>query len=122
MVSHEIRRSYAIIESLMEENRGPNEGEYKELLDHLKVNHERHAIVWPGDIDFASDDTTQTRIDKMANTERELLARNQELLERNGELLTEICARNKETIARNKETIARNRETLELVREARRGE
>lgn len=68
------RASLEILEKLMEEQRPPNEGEYKKLVDELMVHHQReqndgpieHGIVWPSWIIFNESDNVQTRIDKMA--------------------------------------------------------
>ena len=68
------RASLEILEKLMEEQRPPNEGEYKKLVDELMVHHQRehsdgpieHGIVWPLWIVFNENDNVQTRIDKMA--------------------------------------------------------
>ena len=68
------RASLELLEKLMEEQRPPNEGEYKVLVDELMVHHQReqndgpieHGIVWPSWITFNESDNVQTRIDKMA--------------------------------------------------------
>lgn len=67
------RRSLEIVELLMEESRGPNEAEYKALLDQLKVHYDREksdgpsvgGFVWPANVRFRNENV-QDRIDTMA--------------------------------------------------------
>jgi hypothetical protein len=109
------RASLELLEKLMEEQRPPNEGEYKILVDELMVHHHReqsdgpieHDIVWPSFIIFEESDGVQTRIDKMARK----LSESEETLTQLEENNLEVSRMISEAIHRAERDTQRRRDT-----------